>query len=93
MTQTDRVALAMESLQIDFTNGNPVEENFEGLMTAVYLSTNADCYIAFDTSANTDDFILGSGDGVVAFEKAQFTRLSVKGVNGSGTLYVIACRV
>lgn len=92
MAITDRVALAIESLQVGFNSTSPVEENFEGSVQGVYLSTNKNCYIAFDTSANTDDFLLAPSDGVVEIEPCQFTRLSVLGETESGTLYVIATR-
>lgn len=89
-TQDERMDKAMESLQIDFTNAGATEENFGRVMTGLYLHASADCYVAFDTSADGDDFRVYAADGFLHLEKVQFTRLSVLGVSGSGTLYVIA---
>lgn len=88
----ERQELALESLQIDFNSSNPVEEDFLNLVKRVILSTNADVYIAFDTSANSDDFLLVPADGILEIDNAQFTRLSALGASSNGTLYVIASR-
>lgn len=88
----ERQELAMESVSIDFTNAAPTEENFLNLVKRVHLKASANCYIAFNTSANTDDYLLEDGE-TLSMENAAFTKLSVLGASGSGTLYVIAIRV
>lgn len=93
MALEDRQELAMESIKIAFTNAQPTEENFTGIVASgLYLKTTANCYIAFDTSANDDDFLLEAADRVVEISPTQFTKLSVLGASGSGTLYVIAVK-
>jgi len=88
---------SVESLQLDFTSGSPASIDFRSgtVSTAVHrlvISTDADVYINFDADAVDTNFILTPGCGQISIDNIKFTSFSALGVNGSGTVYILALR-
>lgn len=82
---------ANEQEKVSFTNTAPSEANFEAKCKQFYFKTTADCHIAFDRTANTDDLLIEAEDGVVRII-CEGTRISVIGASGSGALYIMGVR-
>lgn len=84
-------SIANDQEKVAFTNTSPSEADFESSCKTFYFKTTANCHIAFDRTADTDDLLLVSGDGVVEIV-TQATRVSVIGASGSGSLYIMGIR-
>ena len=88
---------SVESLQIAFTSGSPTTTTFRvGTVNTVVkrlvISTDADVYLNFNEDADDTNFVLTPGCGQISIDNIPFTTLSVLGVNGGGTIYVLAIR-
>lgn len=62
-----------------------------GSVQRLILKTDEDCYLGFDTAANSADFLLEASDEPIYID-AQVTRVSALGASASGTLYIIGIR-
>ena len=85
------VDLAVESEKMSFNNTSSTEANFVAKCKHVTLHATANCYIAFDRPANTDDFLFLK-DTMFDMTLVEFTKISALGVAGSGTLHILARR-
>ena len=88
---------AIESLQLDFTSGSPTDLSFRvgTVSTSVrrlIISTSADVYLHFDSAADDTCFVLTPGCGQISIDNIAFTTISALGVNGGGTIYLLALR-
>jgi hypothetical protein len=85
---------AVDSAVVVFNNTTPVEANFGVKCKGVVLKPTAGCYIAFDRPANTGDFLIAATDSNIPLLVApiEFTRISVLGSSGSGTMYLLVQR-
>lgn len=88
---------SIESLQVDFTAGSPTTLDFRSgtvstIIRRLVVSTDADVYINFDADADDTNFVLTPGCGQISIDNITFTKLSAMGVNGGGTIYVLALR-
>ena len=89
VTDADKMTV---SEKVSFNNTNPLEANFECLHTACYFQATEDCHVAFDRTANVDDFKIKKNE-FCHLEKVNFTRISVIGDSTSGILYILASKV
>jgi hypothetical protein len=89
---------SIESLQLDFVDGAPTDLVFKGPGTIntqvrrLLVSTTADVYLTFDGIADDTCFILTPGCSNISIPNIMFTNISVMGVSGPGTLYILALR-
>jgi len=64
--------------------------DFVNNVSAIYIRTSGDAYIAFDRAATLNDFLIQSTDGVMEFDVA-CTQVHVIS-SGTPTVYVIGRR-
>ena len=88
---------SIESLQLGYTSGSPTTLNFKtGTVSSpiirLIISTDADVYINFDADADDTNFVLTPGCGQISIDNIAFTKFSAQGVNGGGTIYLLALR-
>jgi len=65
--------------------------DFEKNVSAVYIKTAGNIYIAFDREATNTDFLVASADGVIEFD-IPCTELHILGSGGTPLVYVIGRR-
>ena len=87
----------IESVQLDFAAGSPTDLTFRAgtistIVRRLVISTDVDVYINFDADADDTNFILTPGCGQISIDNIDFTTISAQGVNGAGTLYLLAIR-
>lgn len=85
------VSLAVENEKRTFTNTASAEADFVAKCKNVTLLSTADSHVAFDRAANGDDFLL-KANVPYDIREIEFTKVSVIGNSGSGTLYIMARR-
>ena len=90
--------IAIKSAKLAFTNSqaaifnlndDPEVGGMGGQALRVILKSDADCYIGFDTAANTDDYLIEASDDPIAVF-GQVSKISALGKTGAGNLYIIA---
>lgn len=91
------VGKSVESLSIDFNGSTATTTTFRvgpvsTVIKRLVISTDADVYLNFDADADDTCFVLTPGCGQFPIDNIPFTTLSVLGVNGGGTVYVLAIR-
>ena len=64
--------------------------DFVNNVSAIYIRTSGDAYIAFDRAATTNDFLIQSTDGVIELD-VPCTEVHIIS-SGTPTLYVIGRR-
>jgi hypothetical protein len=91
MTVTPKMNLAVDSGSVSFNSSTNTEVQFDRQILTLQVKASANCYLGFDTAANTADALIEANDGWVYVDPCKITRLYVLGT-GSGTLYYIATR-
>ena len=69
------------------------KENFGGLCTGVVLSADADCFVDFDTNADTGSLLIkGATAAQAIYFPAKFTEIHAITASGTANLYIAALR-
>lgn len=79
--------------EIKRLTSSPVDQtiDFSQNVSAVYVKTAGNIYIAFDREATAEDFLVASTDGIVEFD-VPCTELHVISDGGTPEVYVIGRR-